>query len=86
MDEHFGFIPANTAVGYGLSVVVTAAGLKSLAAFDHIAFEHYTGYLGRSAEKESGCVESVWALVAIVFVGIGMGAIEHDGSLERWTG
>ena len=83
MDEHFGFIPADAAVGDRLSVGVFVPSLEALAAFDDIAFEHYAGDFGGIVEEELGSVDGVGPLVAIVFVGVCVRAIQHYGAFER---
>ena len=86
VDELFGFVPADAAVGDRLSVDMAAPGLEGLTAFGEIVFEHYAGDFRRSFEEELGCGEGIGTLVAIVFVGIGVRAIEHDGPFELRTG
>ena len=83
VDQIFGFIPADAAVGDRLSVGVFVPGLEALAAFGDIAFEHYAGNFWGIVEEEFRSVDGVGSLFAIVFVGVRVRAIDHNGAFER---
>ena len=82
VEDLAGLVPVDAGVGDALAVDERLAWDDVLAAFDEMAFDHDAGDGVISGADLAGDVVGDGGLVAMVLVGVAVGAIDHDGGDE----
>ena len=82
VEDLAGLVPVDAGVGDALAVDERLAWDDVLAAFDEMAFDHDAGDGVVSGADLAGDVVGDGGLVAVVLIGVAVGAIDHDGGDE----